>query len=108
MTTILGLSEFATAALASFIGILAAARITRLVVADSFPLSIKLRVWWADKTHGSLWEPLMKCPWCFGMWATFWVVGTAAATQLHWAWWVLHGTLAASYAVSWIVFHDED
>lgn len=92
--------------------VVASARITRLIVADTFPPSVKLRIWYEDHTSGG-WESLVSCPWCFGFWAVTLNAGLGwAASALNgpiWTIWVaLNGLLAASYAVSWIVFHDED
>lgn len=106
--TILGLTPFWTAALAAFLGIVATARIARLIVSDSFPLSIYLRVWWDNHTSESLWNPLLHCPWCITFWIVLANAGVAWATHLHPVWFILNGLLAASYAASWIVFHDED
>ena len=92
--------------------IVASARITRLIVADTFPPSVKLRIWYEDRASGG-WESLLSCPWCFGFWA---VVANAAAGwaahglgSLTWTIWAVgNGLMAASYVTSYIVFHDED
>lgn len=92
--------------------IVASARFTRLIVADTFPPSVKLRVWYEDHASGG-WESLLSCPWCFGFWAV------TANAALGWAayalpqpawtiWAAANGLLAASYAASWIVYKDED
>lgn len=111
MTPILGLSPLLTTLAAIFIGIIAAARITRLVVADKFPASVKLRVWWDSHTEDSLWNPLLHCPWCFAPYAVALVAllaWAAEALDVPLAWWLIFGWLAASYAASWVVYHDED
>ena len=110
MTPILGQSDLVTLIIYAVVGIIAAARITRLVVADDYPLSIRLRIWWDKKVKGP-WNKLLHCPWCFGPWATL-LVGALAygadQIDLAWLWFVIFGWLAASYATSWLVFHDED
>lgn len=112
MNTVLGQSPLVTLILAAVVGILAAGRITRLVVDDKFPPMVRLRGWWDVKTDyaddNPGWGLLLHCPWCFGMYATAFVGLTGWASNLHVAWWVFHGWLAASYVVSYLVFHDED
>jgi hypothetical protein len=113
MSPILGLSLFWTAALAALLGIVASARFTRLIVADTFPFSVRLRAWWDGRTRRgqedeSLWNPLLHCPWCFGPWVVIVNAGAGALSEFHPAWWIVNGLFAAFYATSWIVFHDED
>jgi hypothetical protein len=93
---------------AAVVGILAAGRITRLITADSFPPAVKFRMWWDDRTDGTLWNPLFHCPWCFAPYASAAVLAWALLSNFHWTWWVFNGWLAGSYIVSWVVFHDED
>lgn len=92
--------------------IVASARITRLIVADTFPPSVKLRIWYENRASGG-WESLTNCPWCFGFWAVTLNAGLGWAAYAlgppAWTVWaVVNGLFAASYAVSYIVFHDED
>lgn len=112
INTMLGLSPFWTVAVATLVGILAAGRITRLLVDDKLPPIVKFRGWYDAKTGFSDdnpgWGLLMHCPWCMGFWTTLLVGGTAWASNLHTAWWVVCGLFAASYVVSYLVFHDED
>jgi len=89
------------------VGILSAARLTRLVTSDDFPPTVWLRVAYANLTRHGVWSSLLQCLWCFGPWMTL-VIGTwAVLSDLHWTWWAFNGWLAASYVVSMIVFHDE-
>jgi hypothetical protein len=113
MNTVLGLSPFWTFVVAAVVGILGAARLTRLFVDDSFPIVVKFQDWWDKKTRWeaedeSPWAKLFHCPWCLGPWMTLIALATAWASNLHVAWWVFYGWLAASYVVSYVVFHDED
>lgn len=112
MNTLLGLSPIWTVVLATVVGILSAGRLTRLVVDDKLPPILALRGWYDRKTGYSDdnpgWGLLVHCPWCFSFWMTLLVGGTAWASNLHVAWWVVNGLLAASYVVGYIVFHDED
>jgi hypothetical protein len=92
------------------VGVLGSARLTRLIVGDKFPLSVRLRIWWDNHVpeETSLWNPLLHCPWCLAPWVTLVTIGLAIVTDLHWGWWLFYGWLAASYVASWVVFHDED
>lgn len=112
MTTVLGLSPFWTVALASLVGVLAAGRLTKLVVEDKFPPMVWLRGWYDSKTNYSDdnpgWGLLLHCPWCFGFWAALIMTASAYFSNLHPVWWFVCVPLAAAYVVSWIVFHDED
>lgn len=87
--------------------VIGSARITRLVTGDKFPPSIRLRIWWAGHTN-SMWQPLMECPWCFAPYVVAANMTAAWLSDLHPAWWIINGWLAASYAASWVVYHDED
>lgn len=95
---------------ATVVGVIGSARITRLVTMDKFPLSVRLRIWWDDHVpeDTNLWNPLLHCPWCFGPWVVLVNLTAALLSDLHPAWWLVNGWMAASYAASWIVFHDED
>jgi hypothetical protein len=96
------------------VGIVAAARFTRLVVADTFPPSVWLRMKFAALTKDGSWSTLVQCPWCFGPYAVAanlaWalVVGVTDNDLNTKVWWVANGWMAAAYAASWIVYHDED
>lgn len=98
---------------AALVGVVGAARIVRLVTADTFPPSVWLRIKFEDKA-GESWGKLITCPWCFGPYSTGLAIGTFLVAHFllggAWltAWWIFYGWMAASYAVSWIVFHDED
>jgi hypothetical protein len=103
-----GINTYAYFALAVIVAVLSAARLTRLVVADEYPPTIRLRIWWDTKTHDGPWSKLVHCPWCFGPWAALAVGAWGYLSNLHWTWWIFNAWLAISYAVSWVVFHDED
>ena len=109
---ILGLSEFWSTVITVAIAIVGAARFTRLMVNDDFPPVLWFRArwnWWTrDGSRFESWNKLLQCPWCFGPWAAALALGTGWLSGWHWVWFVFWGWLAASYATSWIVFHDED
>lgn len=77
--------------------ILAAFRLTRLVVADDVPFS-GLRT----KMVGTKIGELMTCPFCSSVWiGGFLAIGTAVAGDFV-AWWAFVGAMALSGAVSLI------
>lgn len=87
---------------AVLVGILASARLTRLLVRDTWPPSVWVRLKWAEITKDGVWSDLVECPWC----AAPWIVGVnmvlALVTDLHPAWWAFNGWMAASLVVSWV------
>lgn len=92
---------------AAVVGVLGTARIVRLVTADEFPPTEWLRLKWAVAV-GEKWGKLLNCLWCFSPYATAANLAWAVISDLHWTWWVFNGWMAASYAASWVVYHDED
>lgn len=109
MTPVLGQSELVTLVIYAVVGIIAAARITRLVVVDDYPLIVKARIAWDNKVRG-MWNKLLHCHWCFAPWATL-VVGALAYACDQWGvayvWFIVFGWLAASYLASMVVQFDE-
>jgi hypothetical protein len=96
---------------AALVGVLGTARFVRLVTADEFPPTEWLRLKWAVLV-GEKWGKLLNCLWCFSPYATAvnlaWFLLSDGSEFWRFAWWVANGWLAASYAASWLVFHDED
>lgn len=75
--------------------VLAAYRITRLVVSDTFPFE-KLRL----QAHGTWLGELITCPFCTSVWAGgFLAIGQGLVGDV-WAWQVFIGALAISAVVS--------
>ena len=97
--------------LAVVVAIVGAARVTRLVVHDTYPPIVRLRVWWADITDDGPWNTLLNCPWCFGPWAFLAAILsfllTFEAEWIAWAWWLFWPWMAGSYLVSQYVYFDE-
>lgn len=93
--------------------ILSSARITRLVVHDSFPPTMWLRMKWDDLTDESDWNKLLHCGFCFSYWATVVVGGWLYLTwrfggETAWTvWFAVNGSLALSYLAAMIVERDE-
>lgn len=94
------------AALAVWVG--ASARLTRLATQDSFPPAAAIRAWWDKVTRDNEWSLLAHCHWCLAPWITLILGVWGYATNLHWSWWIICTWMTASYAVSWLVHHDED
>jgi hypothetical protein len=93
---------------AVIVGTLGAARVVRLVVADSFPPLVWARIKWDTITKDGGWALLLHCPWCFAPYVVAADMAWALLSDLGNAWWVANGISAASYVASWIVIHDED
>jgi hypothetical protein len=96
------------AVVAVVVGVVSAARITRLLVNDEFPPVVWLRIRWDTITHDGSWAKLAHCPWCAAPYIGAIILAWALLSGLHWTWWVFNGWMAGSYAASWLVFHDED
>lgn len=106
--------------------VLSSARLTRLIVHDDFPLTVWLKNLWMAALDGGPrrreWQTLPLCHYCTSFWTTAFVVlfgvwaGVfrregpvtigGAATPAQTIWWVVFGTLAASYLAA--VFVDRD
>lgn len=89
------------------VAVLSAGRFTRLVVADDYPPTIRIRMWWDTITKDGEWAKLAHCPWCFSPWAFLVVGGSGILSHLHPIWWLINGWLALAYVTGWVVFHDE-
>lgn len=100
--------EVLTTVAAVVVGILASARFTRLVVADKFPPSMWVRMKFAEITKDGSWSTLVQCPWCFAPYVVAADLAWALLSNTDTVWWIVNGWLAASYAASWVVYHDED
>lgn len=94
--------------------ILGPARLTRVIVHDSFPPAVRVRIWWDSLTEkGPLksWNSLLHCWWCLSFWVTLacigWFIGAWYVEWLMWAWWIFWGALAASYVGAIITSRDE-
>lgn len=98
--------------------VVSASRITRLATVDKFPPARWVRDKYEDLTDGSDWQWLMFCGYCFSFWATLLVVGWAdlsgvfdgepVADWMTPAWWLVNGTLAASYLAAVFMANDGD
>jgi pheromone shutdown protein TraB len=92
---------------AAIVGVLSAARITRLIVADDFPPSVWARVKWDTWTKDGSWSKLVHCPFCMAPYVSAIILGWALLFDLHFWWWLFNGWMAGSYVASMVAFHDE-
>ena len=53
------MNQYILWAVAALVGIVASARFTRLIVADSFPPVVALRMWWAGRFGDDRWGLLL-------------------------------------------------
>lgn len=97
-------------ALSVVVAILGAARLTRLIVHDTFPPIVAMRIWYLDHVSEE-WGKLVECHWCMGPWMTLIAILTWLPTFWHpavaFAWWIFYGWMAMSYLVSQYVHFDE-
>lgn len=101
------MTDIIVVAAAVVVGLLSAARLTRLLTQDSFPPAAWLRRKWDELTDDGEWSTLAHCHWCMGPWMVVPVGAWALLSDLHFSWWLFNGWLAAGYVVSMIVERDE-
>jgi hypothetical protein len=89
------------------IGVLSAARITRLVTWDEFPPTRWWRIKFADMV-GDDWGKLFSCLWCFGPYAAAVVLGWGYLADFGTVWWLFNGWLGSGYLASMVVVRDGD
>jgi hypothetical protein len=92
---------------AVIVGVMSAARLTRLITQDSFPPVVWFRMKWDDRTDGSGWNILFHCHWCLSLWVTLPILLWGMLSGLDMWWWIFNGWLAAGYAAAMIVERDE-
>lgn len=105
--------------------ILSSARLTRLAVYDDFPPVEWVRRKYERATFDTGWALLAKCGFCASFWITLVVVLAGYFSHVYGAgdqplgggaprffaflvWWLLNGTLAASYLAASYVARDGD
>lgn len=87
------------------VGVLGAARLTRLVTEDDFPPMMAMRDA-VDNRLPAKWAKLVHCPFCFGFWAALLNLTAAWFSELHPVWWFINLAFGSSYIVAWLVFND--
>lgn len=93
---------------AAAVGVLATARLTRLLVFDSYPPVAWMRAKWHSITKDGKWAMLVDCPYCAAPYFAAVVFGVGELTDYPTWWWIVCGWLAASYAASIVVAYDGD
>lgn len=98
---------------AAAVAVLGGARLTRLIVHDSYPPAVAVRQWWVKVTWNKKtndegrWSLLATCHWCASPYVFAIVLLTAWLSQLAWGWWLFWGWLAGSYLLGMVVERDE-
>lgn len=93
--------------LAAFaVGVLAVARLTRLVVDDDWPPMVWARRVWDRLTANSAWAVLVECPFCVAPYIAAFSIAWAVLSDLHWTWWLFHGWLAVAYLAAMVNVRD--
>jgi hypothetical protein len=87
--------------------VLGTARLTRLLVFDSYPPVAWLRAQWDRATGDGPWSQLVHCGFCAAPWIAVATLAWGYFTDLHWSWWVFYGWLAISYLAAAFVAWDE-
>lgn len=93
---------------AALVIITASARLTRLVTVDRFPPIKWIRTRYEDATDGTDWQWLTMCGYCFSFWATLAVLLSGYYSDWHEIWWLICGTLGASYLAAILMANDGD
>lgn len=88
--------------------VLSSARLTRLATYDLFPPVLWLREKFAAATDGSGWQLVAYCGYCASFWLTLVVVLSGYYSDWHTAWWIVNGTLGASYLAAIVMANDGD
>lgn len=94
------------------VGVLSAARVTRLLVDDDFPPVARFRYWAADKL-GPVWSAVLDCSFCIAPYVAFPAVAWGATlvafpdwTFNEWAWWLVNSWAALSYLLAMVNVRD--
>lgn len=101
------MSVFHWLAIATIV-ITASARLTRLLIADKFPPVKWVRDHYENATDGTSWQLLTMCPYCMSFWVTALVVASGYFSGWHLVWWLVCGSLGASYLAAIMVRFDGD
>jgi hypothetical protein len=93
---------------AALVTIGASARLTRLIVFDTYPPVAWLRIKWHTITKDNEWSKLVDCGYCAAPYFTAALLAWGYFTKWQLAWWIVCCWLAASYAASIVVAYDGD
>jgi hypothetical protein len=105
------MSTFQWIAVAAVI-VISSARLSRVGVFDGFPPVkwVRDKVFdWTDKTDRRRgWQAITWCAYCFSFWPTLVVILSGYYSNWHPAWWIVNGSLAASYLAAIFVILDRE
>lgn len=105
------MTEFEWVAVAVTV-VLSSARLTRLATYDEFPPVRWLRDAygnWADaRDWARSWALLAYCGYCMSIWMTLLVVLSGYLSDWNAVWWLVNGSLGASYLAATYMTHDGD
>lgn len=87
------------------IGTIAVARMTRLIVDDSFPPVEWMREHFVRRMPEK-WGVLVECPWCVAPYITLVDIAWAWSTGLHWSWWFGNLWAAVAWLAAWMTLRD--
>jgi hypothetical protein len=104
----MAVTEILYTAAAVLVGLLASARLTRLLTEDTWPPSVWVRIKWQEITDDGPWADLVTCPWCASPWIAGVNLVVALVTDLHPVWWIFNGWMAASLVVAWVTIKAGD
>lgn len=90
------------------VGVLATARLARLVVFDDYPPTVWLRIKVDTWTHENSWSKLVHCAYCLAPWIGLLDFIAGWASGYHWVWWVFNIWLAGGYLAAMAVAYDGD
>lgn len=91
---------------AVIVGVLATARLTRLLVFDTLPPVIWLRDRYRAYTHDGPWSKLVDCGYCAAPWFGAGVLAAGELSDYAYWWWIICGWLAGSYVAAIVVAYD--
>lgn len=87
------------------VGVLATARIVRLIVDDDFPPVLWVRRQIAKLLPPS-WLDVLDCPWCAAPYVAIVNIAWAWASGLHWSWWLGNVWAATAWIASYLCLRD--
>lgn len=90
------------------IGVLATARLTRLLVHDTYPPSAWVRDKWRSLTHDGAWSELVGCHYCAAPYFAVLVLLAGEWSDYNPWWYYVCGVLAGSYVAAIVVSFDGD
>lgn len=89
------------------VAVVGTARLTRLLVFDTYPPSAWVRARWDAITHDGPWSVLVHCGYCAAPWIGVITLAWGWASGLHWSWWLFYGFLTLAYLSATYVSWDE-